>query len=217
METPQYLRKNLFKLEPRLQFAGILPPLRTPHHPLSGKAVNLKVKDYREGVVLSKTEDGVLVDIGVEHPALMREKQFTTGKRLTLRVTQVGEKIEVEEVDRDNIPFYWGFTVSTEKRSFTTLLEKRKFDLTIATSKLGAKFAEVAEEIAVPWKRANSVLLAFGAPSRGLHEIARDEGKSLVDVVDFVVNTVPNQGTETVRTEEAVLATLAILNVRFYF
>src|SRR4030067_2372170 len=42
METPQYLRKRLFKLEPRLQFAGILPPLRTPHHPLNWKAKNLQ-------------------------------------------------------------------------------------------------------------------------------------------------------------------------------
>jgi predicted SPOUT superfamily RNA methylase MTH1 len=33
--------------------------------------------------------------------------------------------------------------------------------------------------------------------------------------VDFVVNTIPAQGTETVRTEEALLATLAILNVQF--
>ena len=43
LETPQYLRKRLFKIEPRLQFAGILPPLRTPHHPVSGKTADLKV------------------------------------------------------------------------------------------------------------------------------------------------------------------------------
>jgi predicted SPOUT superfamily RNA methylase MTH1 len=29
LETPQYLRKALFKLDPDLQYAGILPPLRT--------------------------------------------------------------------------------------------------------------------------------------------------------------------------------------------
>jgi predicted SPOUT superfamily RNA methylase MTH1 len=33
--------------------------------------------------------------------------------------------------------------------------------------------------------------------------------------MDFVVNTVPNQGTATVRMEEALLASLAILNVHF--
>lgn len=37
METPQYLRKRLFELKPELQYAGILPPLRTPHHPLQAK------------------------------------------------------------------------------------------------------------------------------------------------------------------------------------
>ena len=37
LETPQYLRKRFFKLDPRLQYAGILPPLRTPHHPLNRK------------------------------------------------------------------------------------------------------------------------------------------------------------------------------------
>ena len=54
LETPQYLRKRLFKLEPSLQFAGILPPLRTPHHPVSGKTRDLKVGEYREGLVLSQ-------------------------------------------------------------------------------------------------------------------------------------------------------------------
>ena len=84
LETPQYLRKRFFKLEQRLQYAGILPPLRTPHHPLNRKARKLKVGEYREGVTLSRTKEGVLVDIGVERPALMRETQWGLGKRLTL-------------------------------------------------------------------------------------------------------------------------------------
>ena len=51
METPQYLRKRLFKIDPRLKYAGILPPLRTPHHPLNSKKANLKIGEYREGVI----------------------------------------------------------------------------------------------------------------------------------------------------------------------
>ena len=72
LETPQYLRKRLFKLEPDLQFAGILPPLRTPHHPISGKTRDLKAGEYREGLVLSKDKEGLLVDIGVEQPAVFK-------------------------------------------------------------------------------------------------------------------------------------------------
>ena len=41
METPQYLRKRLFKLKPELRYAGILPPLRTPHHPLNRRIKKL--------------------------------------------------------------------------------------------------------------------------------------------------------------------------------
>jgi predicted SPOUT superfamily RNA methylase MTH1 len=215
METPQYLRKRLFKLEPRLQFAGILPPLRTPHHPLNWKAKNLKAGEYREGVVLSKTNEGVLVDIGVEKPAIIREKHGDVGKRLTLRVAKVGEQVEVQAASRAEVPHYWGYTVSAEKRSFGRLLEKGKFDLIVATSKIGGKFADNAVKIAEKWAKAHTILVGFGAPTRGLHEIVRDEGANLDSLVDFVVNTIPAQGTETVRTEEALLASLAILNLQF--
>jgi predicted SPOUT superfamily RNA methylase MTH1 len=215
METPQYLRKRLFKLEPRLQFAGILPPLRTPHHPLNSKARNLKVGEYREGIVVSKAKEDALVDIGVERPVLMRERQFAVGRRLTLRITKVGEQVEVQTANKDEIPSYWGYAVSAEKRSFGKLVKNGKFDLTVATSKFGTRFADVAEKIGERWKKASSILVSFGAPTRGLFEIARDKGANLNDIVDFVVNTLPEQGTETVRTEEALLASLAILNVQF--
>jgi predicted SPOUT superfamily RNA methylase MTH1 len=215
LETPQYLRKRLFKLDPRLQFAGILPPLRTPHHPLNRKTENLKVGEYREGVTVSRTKEGVLVDIGVERPALMRELNWALDKRLTVQTVKAGERVEVQTVSKDQIPYYWGYTVTVETHSFGKLVENGKFDLTIATSKIGAKFMDVAEKMADKWKKANCTLVAFGAPTRGLHEIVRDEGANLNDVVDFVVNTVPEQGTETVRTEEALLASLAIFNVQF--
>ncbi len=214
METPQYLRKRLFKIEPRLQYAGILPPLRTPHHPLNSKAEHLKVGEYREGVVLSENKEGLLVDVGVEQPALLREKQFAVGKRVTLQVVKAGGQVEVQGVSGE-VPSYWGYTVTAEKHSLTRLVKSRKFDLTIGTSIKGAKWAGVIGELAGKWRKADSVLIAFGAPTRGLYEIARDEGVNLDEVMDFVVNTIPAQGTETVRTEEALLATLAILNMQF--
>jgi predicted SPOUT superfamily RNA methylase MTH1 len=55
--------------------------------------------------------------------------------------------------------------------------------------------------------------LAFGAPALGLNEIVAREGLRLDDIVDFVVNTVPSQGTETIRTEEALIASLAVFNI----
>jgi predicted SPOUT superfamily RNA methylase MTH1 len=216
METPQYLRKSLFKLDPRLKFAGILPPLRTPHHPLNRKAEKLKVGEYREGVTLSRAKEGILVDIGVEHPALLRETSWPLGKRLTLQIVKVGERVEVQTALRDQIPSYWGYTVTIENRSFEKFVESGKFELTIATSKLGAAFMEIAGKIGEKWEKSRHVLMAFGAPTRGLHEIVKAEGTNLDDIVDFVVNMFPGQGTETVRTEEALLASLAIFNVQFH-
>jgi predicted SPOUT superfamily RNA methylase MTH1 len=215
LETPQYLRKRLYKIEPDLQFAGILPPLRTPHHPVSGKLRDLNVGEYREGLVLSQAKEGLLVDIGVEQPAVLRDTQYAIGERLTLQIINVGTRVEVQAANRDDVPVYWGFKVRVEKRSFAQFVSASEFDLTIATAKLGANITAVAGEIEKKWRLSEQVLVAFGAPSRGLHEIAKEEGSKLEHLVDFVVNTIPEQGTATVRTEEALFASLAVLNVRF--
>ncbi len=217
LETPQYLRKSLFRLEPNLQYAGILPPLRTPNHPVSGKTRDLKAGMYREGLVQSKVKDGLLVDIGIEQPAILRETQFAVGERLTLQVVNVGERVEAQTVSRDDVDVYWGFRVQVERKPFGQMVSGGGFDLKIATAKLGENFKNVADRIGEKWSRAQHILVAFGAPSRGLHEIAKDEGARLERIVDFVVNTIPAQGTATVRTEEALMASLAIFNEHFSY
>jgi len=217
LETPQYLRKALFKLEPDLQYAGILPPLRTPHHPLSGKTKHLKIGEYREGIVLSETKEGLLVDIGVQQPALMRQKQYTQNERLTLQVVNIGDHVEVQPVSRNTVPGYWGYRVRVEKRPFGQIVRDEVFDLRVATARNGNNFKDVADKIGEKWQDSNHILIAFGAPSRGLNEIIVDEGLNLVQLVNFTINTVPNQGTATVRTEEALMASLAILNVHFNY
>jgi len=217
METPQYLRKRLFKLRPELQYAGILPPLRTPHHPLNRKMKSLKVGEYREGVTLSKTSEGTLIDIGVEQPALIPDKQLPMEKRFTVKIAKVEKRVEVELANRDDIPMYWGYIVTVEKHPFGKLVRNRGFDLAVATSKRGVPFADVVEKMAEKWKKASTILVAFGAPAQGLYEIVENEGTNLDNIADFVVNTVPMQGTETVRTEEALIASLAILNMQFRF
>ncbi len=215
LETPQYLRKRFFKLDPRLKYAGILPPLRTPHHPLNRKAKKLKPGEYREGVTTGKTKEGVLIDIGVERSALVRETQWALGKRLTLQIVKVGEHIEAQVISKDEVPSYWGYKVTVETSSFGKLVENGTFDLVIATSKIGIGFVNVAKKITEKWQKADYKLVAFGAPSRGLHEIMDNEGADLNVVADFVVNMVPEQGTETVRTEEALIASLAVFNMQF--
>ena len=210
MEAPQYLRKRLFKIQPELQFAGILPPLRTPHHPLNKQMKQLKVGEYREGITLSKTGESMLIDIGVEQPALIRDRQIPVNKRVTVKIMKIERQVEAELANQEDITTYWGYSVTEEKSSLGKLVKDKHFDLTIATSKYGYPLAKVAGKITDRWRDSRSILIVFGAPTRGLNEIARQEGFSLNDVFDYVVNTIPLQGTETVRTEEALIASLAV-------
>ncbi|MFA7398048.1 MAG: putative RNA uridine N3 methyltransferase [Candidatus Bathyarchaeia archaeon] len=215
LETPQYLRKTLYKIDPNLQYAGILPPLRTPNHPLSGKTKHLKIGEYREGIILNELKDGLEIDIGVQQPALLRQKQFLIGQRVTIQVIRMGNQVEVQPVDRNEVPLYWGYTVNIEKRSIGQMMSTNEFDLKIATARIAGHFLEVTAKIKSRWTNSNNVLIAFGAPTRGLHEIAEDQRLKLDNLADFTVNTIPNQGTATVRSEEAIIATLAIFNVHF--
>ena len=63
-ETPQYLRKALFKQDPDLQFSGILPPLRMPSHPSLGEP---RIGEIREGLVIESGASS-MVDAGFRAP-----------------------------------------------------------------------------------------------------------------------------------------------------
>ena len=56
-------------------------------------------------------------------------------------------------------------------------------------------------------ENSRSIAIVFGGPYSSI-------GENLESSWDLVkVNTIPNQGTATVRTEEAVISTLAIFNI----
>lgn len=212
METPQYLRKRLFKIRPELRYVGVLPPLRTPHHPVKNKLKDLTLGEHREGVVVASTRKGSLVDIGVEHPFLISEKGVQTNTRVTVKIVDLREPLKVVVVSRDEIEQYWGYQAVISNTTLGRLMKSRSFDLVVATSKYGAPFMTVVEELTKRWKKSRRVLVAFGAPAKGIYEIVAQESLKLEEIADFVVNTIPRQGTETVRTEEALYASLSILN-----
>jgi predicted SPOUT superfamily RNA methylase MTH1 len=212
METPQYLRRRLFKIVPELQYAGTLPPLRTPHHPTANKTSDLKQGEFREGAVISTSNEGTLIDIGVEQPALLRGVNLKAGNRITVRVLAVNRTPEVALADPRDNETYWGYKVTVSNAPFGQFLKARRFDLVIATSIRGRQIKEAMNDLANRFRTSHKILTAFGAPSQGLYQITAREQLKLDDIVDFVVNTIPNQATETIRTEEAVYASLSILN-----
>ncbi len=213
METPQYLRKRLFKIVPELRYAGILPPLRTPHHPIKNRKKYLKVGEFREGVVISKDKTGLLIDIGVEQPIRIEGASAPQGKRITVKIISDGDNPRAILAKPEDVNVYWGYKVEVSSVPFSRMVKSGGFDLTIATSRWGEPFMKVKDALLRRWAESKKVLIAFGSPTQGLQEIVRQEGVELSDIVDFIINTVPKQATETVRTEEALYATLAILNL----
>src|SRR5438128_8247573 len=57
IETPQYLRRLLFKMDPDLRYAGTLPPLRTPNH---RDKQNLSPGLLREGLVVQSGSSSMI-------------------------------------------------------------------------------------------------------------------------------------------------------------
>lgn len=213
LETPQYLRKHLFDHREELKYAGMLPPLRTPHHTTSYTLDQIKEGEYRDGVVLKHTEDGYLVDIGVNAPLGIRGKAPEVGARITTQVMEMGPLPRGRQVKKLSLDEYWGYDLRGSKGRLSDLVHSPEWDLTIATSKLGKNFGEVSEAIEDRWDEAYKTLIVFGSHKHGIGQIMERQGRRIEEAFDFIVNTVPNQGTATVRTEEAVQATLALLNM----
>jgi methyltransferase len=207
-ETPQYLRKALFTQDPDLQFSGILPPLRMPSHPNLGEP---RIGDIREGLVI---ESGIrsMVNAGfrasVEVPSKLKLRE-----RVTIRLVGISPQLRGELVESTRLPIYWGFMVTRTNLTLGRLIGSRRSDLTMSTSRRGTVVREVLNDLTFRWKSSRRPLVMFGSPSEGVPEILAKDGADLSKMVDFNLNIIPNQGVETVRTEEAVLATMSILNV----
>ncbi|MDH5769799.1 MAG: RNA methyltransferase [Candidatus Bathyarchaeota archaeon] len=214
METPQYLRKKLFPFKPIFKYFGVLPPLRTPHHPTAAHVRDLRLGEFREGVVVNSGDKRSKIYIGVEKEAILRGLGLPVGKRVTVKILSLkGGLPGVLLANKEEIKTYWGYNVIVSNYPSGRTIKNEAYDLAVATSKYGTPLMEIAEEMRERWSKARKVLVAFGSPSEGLREILERERLELGDVFDFTVNTIPQQGTETIRTEEAVLASLAALNL----
>jgi predicted SPOUT superfamily RNA methylase MTH1 len=212
METPQYLRKHLIKHRNGLRYAGVLPPLRTQHHPTKDRVNQLMEGEIREGVVLEHLEDSYMVDIGVEKPVEVFGKGPSIRSRVTVKVTRKNP-LQGFQVKKSNLNLYWGYTLRRSNYRLGELGLSPEFDLTIATSRKGDSFKKHSKEIKEKWLKSKRTLVAFGSNKEGIYEIIKKEGKKAKECFQYILNAIPDQGTKTVRTEEAVHAVLAVLNM----
>jgi len=208
IETPQYLRRLVFKMDPDLQYAGTLPPLRTPSHPdKQSPSAGL----LREGVVVQSGTTS-MVEAGF-HNVVRVKSNLPISDRITIRLTRISPELEGEIAEPGGLTIYWGFRVARGNVSLSEIVRNRKFDLIISTSRKGTDVREITPELREKWVSSKRPLIVFGSPNDGVPEILARSGMNVSDAMDFDLNTIPDQGVETVRTEEALWGSLAVLNV----
>jgi len=152
------------------------------------------------------------VDIGLEVPIEVRGKPPTKGARITVEVMEKEPKLSGRSVKKKAIPEYWGYDLRGNKRRLSDLVHSPEWDLTIGTSRIGEPYDDVKTRLEADWIEAENTLIVFGSYKEGVGEMIEREGRKPEEVFDYMINTITDQGTATVRTEEAVMSTLAILN-----
>ena len=236
--TPPYLRKEVWGRRDELEYAGVLPPLRATSRTGSGSNGS---GSLRQGIVTQVGPEGrVRVNCGLQHPIALpvpAEMSVGEGERVTVRITS-RRPVRAKLVD-ESPP---GFAV--ERTDLDAALARPDAGVRIATSRHGEPLTLGRLEALGPAIDDDGLTVAFGAPERGLPEIlgidpetvasgaptdgqgdraSAMEGDRARDDEDRVtcdpgfehwLDTVPNQGSEVVRTEEALFATLACLALR---
>ena len=212
METPQYLRRMLIPRREELCHVGTLPPLRTAHHPINSKSESLKIGEFRVGAVVESvgSDNGVWVEIGINRPIPLRtEERIPVGQRLNVRIFS-HEPLAAEPVDPKDIPHYWGYDTVVVESLEAYLAEKHKQGgYVVLTSRYGKGLTPEILSQMVQQGQKRDLAVVFGSPARGVDAFLSKESMDRYEMI----NTIPHQGTETVRVEEAVFATLALLNL----
>ncbi|MCX8165690.1 MAG: hypothetical protein N3D79_03790 [Acidilobaceae archaeon] len=198
MVTPPHLRRKTFPLSPQLSAAGLLPPLRlVTHDPPAEPAPGAKV----EGLVVSCKGDLCRVYIGRLGTAVLRGRA-EVGKRVTVAIRSQ-EPLTVELSSWENA--YVGFEVKREDALHRVIRRSREAgEVVVASSRLGKGVWESAQQLLAMMEKAKGMLVVFGGPRSCPYE-------ETPHLFDMALNTVPFQGTFTVRTEEALYTTLSAL------
>ncbi|CAO1619806.1 unnamed protein product [Sympodiomycopsis kandeliae] len=159
LETPQYLRKQLFPMHPNLRLAGLLPPLDCPHH--------LRFEEespYREGLVIDEPHwarkaghqilpGSVWVNVGSRDPIQCHNTSSSPpdiGTRVTVempsRSSDSTGKLVSPRAPIQQKGLYWGYSVrvcSSLSQVFTHCSFTSEYDLVMGTSERGDSLTDI--------------------------------------------------------------------------
>jgi len=217
--TPPYLKTEVWGTRDELEYVGVLPPLRVSSRTGSGPE---RPGSLQEGIVTEVGSDGrVRVNCGLQHPIsllLPDGMEVSEGERVAIRISS-REPVRARIVD-EPLP---GFEI--QRADLPEVLARPDAGIRIATSVHGTELSiGRLTELVGRIDDVGDLTVAFGAPGRGLpaildvavEDVAAGGGEGVEPDdpgFDLWLNTIPRQGSETVRTEEAMFASLAPLTL----
>jgi len=222
LETPQYLRKTLFPMSDDLKLSGLMNPLESQHHLRKDEW-----SPYREGCVLDRPVNGEYswVNIGLNKDCKINQK-IPPRTRVTVKLNEsnfdpklkyyTGTVVSMSEPFIKN-GTYWGYVVrvcETYNDIFNNSIYKEGYDFIIGTSDKGENYRNANYEKKKDFKHC---LIIFGGIS-GIEGMMIDDEHNQINSkenisknFDLYLNTCMNQGLRTIRTEEAILISLAVI------
>lgn len=199
--TPPYLRKHLVPLTPTLKYVGILPPVRLEVFNVSRKPRHGEV---RLGYVFRDEQGRTRSHVGDTAVYMVINECSETGL-VPVRIIDVNKHL----AECVNTPVYRGPSLRSAHSLREVVVElSETVDYIVATDRKGV----MPEERDIVKMRGKTIAVLFGSPRFDLFEISSQEGFDLLKYVDYVWNTIPRQKVVTVRTEEALIITLGIIN-----
>ena len=221
LETPQYLRKTLFPMSEDLKLSGLMNPLESQHHLRKDEW-----SPYREGCVLDRPVNGEYswVNIGLNKDCKIDQK-LPPKTRVTVKLNEnnfnnklkyyTGTPVSMSEPYIKN-GTYWGYVVrvcETYKDIFNDSIYDEGYDFIIGTSDKGENYRTANFSKKKDFKHC---LIIFGGIS-GIEGMMIDDEHNKINSAnisknfDLYLNTCMNQGLRTIRTEEAILISLAVI------
>ena len=212
--TPQYLRKNLFPIKKELKLAGTLPPLRIPSHTVN-RQYNPEIVDIRDGLCtkFDKKLKMSIIDIGLDRYGIINDN-IPINEIITVKIISISHQGKYFQLQRIKPVDYWGYDV-VFNNSLKDVLTSNDYDIKIITSKFGDDFHSSSKLILdkLDEKSHSSIIIAFGSPKTGLMSVLSREKIDKSNLI--LINLFPDQGVETIRSEEAILAGLSLFNSLF--
>ncbi|MGC9210300.1 MAG: putative RNA uridine N3 methyltransferase [Acidilobus sp.] len=196
--TPAHLRKLAFPLKDELRFAGLMPPLNLPNHePPRKPYVGLVI----DGLVTRREKDECEVFLGEIGVGRLPNCSEERGTIVTVSVASIeGDRLRLSRSSWGETYVGYAVRAGGQLADEVKRLKSQGFAI-IGTSRYGT-----TEYWRLKSFTGRPIAIIVGGPETGLLEYLN------LKSLDLLLNSVPAQGTRTVRSEEALMSTLAIVN-----